>query len=306
VAALVELGSNVSATDTGTPVMFSGSVSPAHPFERVALQVDTHEGSGWRTIAVGRTGPASQFKIAHRFSRPGVYTVRARFGGDARNVAGASDSLTITVQQRQVPGFSIHSSDPVIPYGGTVTVSGVLDKPGSNVVEPSTSVTLYEHGAGQPERVVASTVTGDDGGYSFSGLMPTQNEVYVVRTTLAPRRHSARLYEGVGDVVTLSATPTTVPVGAAVTFAGSVTPDKAGELIYLQRKGSDGFWHDVGVHRIAADGSYSFARVFAQPGGREFRTRIYADGINVGSAAPPVTITVTQAVVSPVSLPPAS
>lgn len=307
VAAAVDLSSSVSITDTRRPVTFTGSVSPAHPFQRVLLQAQGgNEGSGWHTVGSGRTGPASRFAIAHRWTRPGVYTVHAVFPGDRRNIAGTSDSLTVTVQQRQAPGFTINSSDPVIPEGGSVTISGVLDKAGSNVVEPSTSVTLYESGKGQPERALATAITDSSGAYRFAGLKPTQNERYVVRTTLAPHRQSAGLFEGVTDIVTLTATPTTVDTGSPVTFTGTVTPGKAGEPIYLQRLGSDGFWHDVGVHRIAGDGSYAFARVFAQQGARQFRTRIYADGYTVGSASPPVTITVSATVAALGALPPAS
>ena len=49
----------------------------------------------------------------------------------------------MTVEQKQVPGFTIHSSDPIITDGQSVTLSGVLDQPGSATPEPSTSVTLY-------------------------------------------------------------------------------------------------------------------------------------------------------------------
>ena len=56
--------------------------------------------------------------------------------------------------------------------------------------------------------------------------MPNYNTVYQVRTTLAPRRHSAVLFEGVQDVLTLT-TPSstcTSEIGGSVTFTGTVLP----------------------------------------------------------------------------------
>ncbi len=85
---------------------------------------------------------------------------------------------------------------------------------------------------------MAFTTTGSDGSYSFSQA-PTENTLYQVRTTQAPRRHSAVLFEGVRDVISMTG-PSTATVGQKVTFTGTVLPDKAGHVIYLQRLGKDG------------------------------------------------------------------
>ena len=89
-----------------------------------------------------------------------------------------------------------------------------------------------------------------------------------------------------------------------MTFTGSVTPDKAGHAIYLQRVGRDGDWHTVEIGRIAHDSTYQFSWTFGATGSKEFRARIPSDKRNVGAASPPVTITVGPAPAS--SLPPAS
>jgi hypothetical protein len=305
VSALVNVSSNVSSTDTSTPVMFTGAVAPDHAGQRIALQVPSAHGNGWQTFASGRLNSASQFTITHRFARPGIETVRAYFSGDARNIASESDSITVSVQQAQVPGFTIASSSPIIADGQTVTIKGILDQAGTNTVEPNTEVTLLGHATGEPEQALADTTTGSDGGYSFT-QMPSQNMVYRVITTLNPSRTTASLYEGVADVVTLSASPTTVSIGSPVTFNGTITPGSAGDLVYLQRQDAGGFWHNVGVHVVGATGTYRFTRVFGEPGTRLFRTRVYANGVNVGSASSPVTITVTGAVAPASSLPPAA
>jgi hypothetical protein len=146
-------------------------------------------------------------------------------------------------------------------------------------------------------------MTTNNGNYSFT-VSPPVNELYQVRTNLPPRRHTAVLFEGVKDIVSMSASSTTVPEGGTVTFTGNVTPDKAGHPIYLQRLGKDGDWHTVEVGRVKHDSSYQFSWTFGGTGTREFRARIPSDEHNVGAASDPVTITVTQAPAS--SLPPAS
>jgi hypothetical protein len=93
-------------------------------------------------------------------------------------------------------------------------------------------------------------------------------------------------------------------VNGTVTFSGTVTPDKAGRRIYLQRLGKDNDWHSVEVRTVKPDSTYQFSWTFGATGSKEFRARIFSDKRNVGAASPPVTITVAPAPSS--ALPPAS
>ncbi len=103
----------------------------------------------------------------------------------------------------------------------------------------------------------------------------------------------------------MQADSATSTVGGKVTFTGSVTPDKAGHLVYLQRLGSDGDWHTVEVRVVRPSSTFQFGWTFGKVGTDEFRARIFSDPRNVGGASDPVTITVSG--VAPVStLPPAS
>jgi hypothetical protein len=307
VDALVSLTSDTTVTSTGVPVHFSGTVSPAiHRFQRVVLREQVGlNGNTFKTIDTAHTNGAGAFTITHRWVLEGQHTVEAVFPGDARNARGESDTITVSVEQKQRAGFTIHTSAPIIPDGQSVNISGVLDMSGGTTPEPSTSVTLYGHPFGvHPFRAIATTDTAADGGYSFT-QSPIDNEVYRVRTTLAPHRATALLYQGVQDVVTLTASPSTATVGGPVTFSGNVTPDKAGHLIYLQRKDAAGNWDIVGVGLIKTDSTYSFTRVFGHAGAKQFRTRIFGGPDNVGGASAPATVTVSG--VAPVSsLPPAS
>jgi plastocyanin len=131
------------------------------------------------------------------------------------------------------------------------------------------------------------------------------NTVYQVRTTLAPRRHSAVLFEGVQDVLTLTPSSTTSEVGGQVTFTGTVLPDKAGHVIYLQRLGADGDWLGEEIRLVTNASTFQFAWTFGKAGTYQFRARITGGDGNIGGASAPVTIQVAPTT-NPSALPPAS
>jgi hypothetical protein len=292
VAALVSLGASQSQTDTGNPVVFAGHVAPNHAGEPVFLQQQIGATNNWRTLRRGVLGPGSTYAITYRWRFPGANAVRVVFRGDARNIRGESDPVTVTIQQHQIGDFTINSSDPIILEGQTVNISGVLDQAGTTTPEPNTGVTLWSRSAGQGQfRAVDATTTGSDGSYSFTEK-PALNTVYQARTTFRPHRHSAALFEGVRDVVFLTASPTTVISGQPVLFTGSVTPDKAGDVVYLQRLGADGDWHTVGTSTVRHDSTFQFVRAFGAAGPKTLRARIPGDPYNIGGGSAPVTVNV--------------
>ncbi len=311
VAALVSLTASAPPSmdgyDTNHPILFTGHVYPNHRFERVYLQEqESATGDDWKTLDSGLLGPGSNYAIKYRFRRPGVRDVRVLFRSDARNTAGVSDTVTVAVQQAQVPDFTINTSAPIIDAGSSATISGVLGLAGTTTADPHVSVTLWGHTDGQSYHTIGLPVlTGADGSYNFT-VNPTGNTVYQVRTTFSPppTRHSAQLFEGVRDVVSITPSSMTSVVGGTVTFTGVVSPDKAGHVIYLQRFGADGDWHTVKVGIVSAGSTYSFGWTFGNTGSKEFRARITGGPENVGGASMPVTITVTLPPVT--SLPPAS
>lgn len=293
VLALVSLFADTLTQDTNHPIVFTGHVTPNHAFERVLLQQQNGTGDDWNTLKVGRLGGGSNYRIVYRWRTPGAHDVRVVFPGDARNVTGVSDSLTVTIQQAQVKDFTINTSQPIITIGDSATISGTLFMRGTTTPEPNTPVTLCDRTASQPTfSCNSATFTGADGGYHFT-VSPAQNTWYLVRTTLPPKRHTALLFEGVRDMVTMTPSSMSATVGQTVTFIGTVTPDKAGHPIYLQRLGVDGDWHTVEVRFVKFDSSYKFSWTFGNPGAKEFRVRIPSDPANVGAASAPATINVT-------------
>jgi hypothetical protein len=291
---------------TNRPVVFSGKVTPNHAGERVLLQVQNSSSGGddWKTLKSGRLGPGSTYAIDYRFRDPGAYDVRVAFGGDDRNIASVSDTTTVLVQQAEVPGFTINTSAPIIAYGTQATITGTLDLPGTTTPDPGVSVTLWGHTDNAAWHTISTQNTSTAGGYSFT-VNPPNNTAYQVRTTFTPpaRRYTAVLFEGVRDVVSISASSTTSTVGGKVTFQGSVSPDKAGHVIYLERLGADGDYHIVAIGVVKRDSTYSFTWKFGYPGSHTFRVRISGGPENVGGASAPVTVNVALPPVP--SLPPA-
>jgi hypothetical protein len=305
VAALVTVHAPTRTSNTNHLVVFRGHVTPNHTFQRVFLQ--KQEGDEWKTVAGGLIGPGSDYLIVHRFRFSGEYTLRVLLKGDARNVRSVSDTVDLVVQQAQAPGFTINTSAPVIGEGGSTTISGVLDRPRTTQPESNTLVQLWARHPGQPFVVLADTTTGSDGSYSFDQAGLTANTVYYVATMRLPhtrRRHTARLFEGVKDMVTMQANSIGVPTGQRATFTGTVLPDKADHIIYLQKLGRDGDFHTVEIGIARNDSTFQFTWTMGAPDTYAFRVRIPSDKDNIGSSSQPVMVTATPPAVS--TLPPAS
>lgn len=295
VAALVSIAPSSASGTTRHPIVFSGHVTPAHAGARVKLQEQKGSSDDWHTIMTARLDASSDYNLAYAWRVPGAYNVRVMFPGDGRNVSAPSDTAAVIVQQTEIPGFSIQSSNPVTPNGQAVTISGTLDQPGTTTGEPNTSVSLFEAAPGTSGfHELTTTTTSADGAYSFGNVTSSTNRLYQVRTTFAPRRHSAVLFEGVQDVVTMQSSAQTSPVGGAVTFTGSVSPDKAGHVVYLQRMGTDNDWHTVARRYITNASTYQFTWTFGTAGTKQFRSRITGGPANIGGASAPVTIAVSQ------------
>jgi hypothetical protein len=290
VAALTSLHSSASSTVTNHRLVFAGNVAPRHPFERVLLQQQmAADGNGWRTIASTFTNRNSHFWLSHAWGRPGVKTVRALFAGDRRNAAGGSDSLTITVQQREKPAFTLSSSAPVISEGQLATLTGKLYKPGTTTPDPAVQVTLFGRDPRGVLHKIGTTSTGADGAYSFT-VTPTFNTVY---RAWARGRHSALVNQGVRDLITINSSSGSGQEGGTVTLSGTVSPTKTGHSIFLQRLGDDGSWHDVARSEVTPGSSYSFTYTLGEAGTTKLRARIYGGPWNVGAASAVETVEVS-------------
>jgi hypothetical protein len=291
VAALVSLAASSSTGTTRHAITFSGHLTPNHAGSIVLLQVQKGSSDDWRTLKRGLVGPASNYQIAYAWQTAGARELRVLFRGDARNTTSASDPLDVVIGQAEVPGFTIGSRNPIVRDGSPATIWGTLYAPGSTALpQPGTTVQLFGHIPDHGSfRELQSTVTGPAGGYQFT-VQRSTNEYYEVRTLTTPRRDTAQLFEGVQDAVTMSASSTTSTVGGHITFTGTVSPDKTGHVIYLQKFGSDGDWHTVETGVVHHGSAFSFGWTFGNAGAKQFRARITGGPNNLGGASPGVTV----------------
>ncbi|MGI8921838.1 MAG: hypothetical protein ACR2HD_09265 [Solirubrobacteraceae bacterium] len=295
VEALVTLSTTTTSTNvvTGQKVTFTGTVDPAHVGAKILLQRRAATaGDDWRTIGHGRIGAGGTYTIVHRFFVPSgdgdQANIRVLLPADRRNIKSPSEPIALQVQQAQNPKLTILSSTDPLMEGQSTTISGKLVSP-VNAPVPITLLARTDLTKFQP---VAVGATALDGSYSFANRAPVNNTRYRVE---AGGKTSATLYEGVKDVVTATASTTKVQLGQKVTFTGSVSPDKTGHILYLQRLGHDGDYHTVQIGFVGAKSLYSIThRVIALGTGvGHFRVFVPGGPENQGGASTSIAITIT-------------
>jgi hypothetical protein len=298
VAAEVTLTPSSTQATTRHPITFSGQVSPGHAGEPVEIQAQKGNSTNWTTIKIARLSGSSSYSVPFAWRFPGPRNVRAVFTGDRRNTRGVSSVSTVIVEQTEVPSFTIGTSDPIVPDEAPATISGTLLEPSGTTPEAGVSVGLYASTPGQHNWAeTQTTTTGTDGSYSFT-VQGSTNELYQARTTFAPHRHSAVVYQGVQDVVSITPSATSAIVGQPLTFSGNVAPGKPGDAVYLERLGKDGNWHIVKSSTINGASDYAIGWTFGTPGAKQVRVQVLGDPQNVTGASAAVPITVTLPPVS--------
>ncbi len=280
---------------TGSPnaVTFTGTVTPADAGARVVLQrQNALTGNEWRRIGDGTAGPEGSFSIAHTFVVPGDANLRVLVRSHGTSISSPSNVLTYEISQAQNPQLTINASSDPIVYGQSVMISGVATG------LASTPVTLFERTASQHGFApVAEVMTNAGGEYTLPAQSPVYNAFYEVKTgAKASGERSAVLYEGVKDVLTAEVSPSTIEAGQTLTFKGTVAPEHAGHVVYLERQNvsGDGF-HVVQIATIEAGSTYTIAHTVYDAGTKVFRVRIPGDPENEGAVSAPFTIQVTPA-----------
>jgi hypothetical protein len=266
---------------------FTGTVAPAAPGARVALQISyPADGEQWRTIAYGDVVDGS-FSISHGFRIPGEAKVRVLAHPKGANAPGVSEALTYTVAQQQNPQLTILASADPISFAQSVTLSGVAAGGAGQ------TVTLLARTVGGSFAPVATTTTDESGNYQFV-QSPQQSTYYEVSGATA---HSAVLFEGVRYVLALAPPPpATLAAGEALAISGSVTPPRAGTRVYLDRRGASGFgFHPIATATVNPDGTFTLTHAFESATSATLRVRVAGDAQNQGSASAPFVVSVTTA-----------
>jgi hypothetical protein len=285
VVATVTLDQPSTDLTTATPISFTGTVSPADAGNRVLLQRQVgQDGDRWRAVDGGFVRADGGYTIVHRFRQAGDRTLRTLLLPNRRTLRSPSTPISITVQQLQVPGFTIASSSTPIDFGQSVTLSGTLTG------GVSTSVTLFSRFEfGGRLRPIATGTTDPAGAYSFT-QSPARNTVYQVRVTTDPSHRSARLFQGVRDVVSIAPSVASAPVGTVVTFSGTVQPSKAGHVVLLQRLDA-GVWRSVALGRVGDGSAYAIPYALAAAGDAQYRALVPGGPVNQRGVSSAVQVT---------------
>ncbi|MFL5816342.1 MAG: hypothetical protein ACJ76L_01945 [Conexibacter sp.] len=285
IAATVSLDQPGGDLTTATPIAFTGKVAPANAGHRILLQRQAGLlGDRWVPIDGGFVRADGSYSIVHRFRVPGDRTLRTLLLPNRRTLRTPSAPISIAVQQLQVAGFTIGSSAQPIDFGQSVAISGTLTG-GAN-----TSVTLFARDEWRGRlHAIATGTTDATGAYAFT-QSPARNTVYQVRVTSDPHQRTARLFQGVRDVVSLAASTTTAAVGDVVTFSGTVQPDKSGHAILLLRL-DGGVWRTVAVARVGDGSSYSIPFTLAAAGTAQYRILVPGGPVNQRGLSSAVQVT---------------
>jgi len=93
------LTANASAgsVQAGSPVTFSGTVTPGHVGHPVYLQVQTPSGIAFHTVEIGQVTGASTYSVSHAFYAAGARKVRVKVPGDPENQGVASQPVALEV-----------------------------------------------------------------------------------------------------------------------------------------------------------------------------------------------------------------
>jgi hypothetical protein len=285
IAATVTLDQPSGDLTTATPIAFTGTVSPADAGHRILLQRQAAlNGDRWVAVDGGFVRADGGYTIVHRFRVPGDRTLRTLLLPNRHTLRSPSTPISITVQQLQGAGFTITSSAQPIDFGGSVTISGTLTG------GASTSVTLFARDEWRGRlHAIATTTTDANGAYSFL-QSPPRNTAYQVRVTTDPHTRTARLFQGVRDVVSIAASSDTATVGDVVTFSGTVQPSKSGHVIFLQRLDA-GIWRTIAVARVGDGSAYAIPYTLAAAGAAQYRTLVPGGPVNQRGVSSAVQVT---------------
>ena len=279
-------GSNL-LTGPRHKVTFTGTVSPYVAGTRVWLQRHNSNGANdeWANVQKSRVRSDGTFTFVHTFRVPGDADIRVLVQRTRRNIASPSNVLSYQISQAQNPNLTLNTSEDPIVFGQSVTLSGVLKNGGGQ------QVLLFAKTARTGWSQIGQTTAGSDGSYSFVE-MPAHNTLYQTR---GGGKTSAQLFEGVRGLLTANVSATTVNAGDSVTFSGTVSPDKTGHVIYLQRQNASGNgFHNVAAGVVHAGSTYSITRRLFSPGTFVYRVFIPGGPGNQSAASQQFAIIVNQ------------
>jgi hypothetical protein len=278
-------------------VTFKGSVNPLDQGAEVLLQRETGGATEeWGTIQQHNFVKADgSFEIVHKFVVPGDANLRAIVRPHGKfDARGVSNTLSYEISQTQNPNLTLEPSADPVNFGAPLTLHGVV-KAGSGQ-----KVILMARSFGSPSTKIGETTTGAGGAYEFKIASEEKNTSY---RALSGTIGSAILFEGVKWVIdSATASATKVTSGQEVTFSGTVSPDRVGHFVYLERRNPAGNgYHVVDLGTVsfssATIGTFTIKYPVIGNGTQTYRIHIAGDPINQATSSTPFVLEVTPALV---------
>lgn len=272
-------GSDLASAATrgsGRWVTFEGSAGARYAGTRVALQVSyapTEE--QWSTVGFGRIDAQGDYSVRHAFRSPGETWVRVVVRPRPGFTAAASEPFAYDVVGPQNPKLSIQVSSPLVPFGSSVTISGVG--------APGEAVTLYSRDAAGALSEAGSTTTNAAGEYSFTAEPQASTDYFTRQGT----ETSSVLPERVDFALSPATPPVSATAGQPVTLTGTLAPAKPGEQVLLERQNASGVGFRPLAYGTVEGSSFTIAHTFEEAGSYVLRIRVQGvPGLRSTAGAP--------------------
>jgi hypothetical protein len=279
-------------TGKANAVTFAGTVSPADAGAELVLQRENSSSfEEWIPIQLGIVKAGGAYSIKHTFVVPGDANLRVIVRPHNKfTVRGISPTLSYGISQPQNPNLTINSSGDPVPFGQPFTLEGKVTG-----VPAGSPVTLMSH----PRNVQAlSTVSVQktldaSGTYKFTIASASTNTVYKVQ---AGGMSSSQLFEGVKYILNAGVSTSTVQAFNPITFSGTVTPARAGKIVYLERENQfGGGFHVADVGQVNGEGKFSIVHFAFGAGKQVYRIKVPGDPENQTVGTGPIVVQVTPA-----------
>jgi hypothetical protein len=108
-----------TSVPSGSPVTFTGTVTPASAGHTIYIEKQNITGTGFHVVAVGTVAAGGTYSVSRTFFAPGTDVLRVKIPGDPEHGGTASAPVTVTVTP--LPSAKI---PPEAPSNGTLPPEG--------------------------------------------------------------------------------------------------------------------------------------------------------------------------------------
>lgn len=223
---------------------------------------------------------------------------------DGSTVQAPNYKIVVAQIGMPVDAVTLARSATAIVYGGTVTISGKLTRPGGQPIV-NESLQLWRKLAPATSFTEVNALPTNSAGVASFVDKPTANAQYYVKypgrnttdgvdttTEFALATQSGTVSEPVTVKVAASANHSLIAHGASVKLTFVVTPNERGKTVYLQRYIS-GRWRNVTSHALSSASAWTFTEVLSTAGTYYFRGYEAGDATHAAGASPTLRIRAT-------------